>query len=126
MESPRVLNSWKEIAAYLGRGVRTVQRWERELGMPVHRPRGKDRSAVLAISAELDRWLAATPIRAAAAVNGGGLRHTIDIDAVRDKNRVLRDRLAQTMQANYENIVALNQRTRRLTDTLNKPRARSA
>ena len=23
------LDSWKEIAAYLGRGVRTVQRWER-------------------------------------------------------------------------------------------------
>ena len=23
------LDSWKEIAAYLGRGIRTVQRWER-------------------------------------------------------------------------------------------------
>ena len=31
------LDSWKEIAAYLGRGVRTVQRWEREEGLPVHR-----------------------------------------------------------------------------------------
>ncbi len=30
-----VLNSWKEIACYLGRGVRTVQRYERDLGLPV-------------------------------------------------------------------------------------------
>lgn len=52
----RILNSWKEIAGYLNRGVRTVQRWERELGLPVRRPRGKTRSAVIAIAAELDDW----------------------------------------------------------------------
>jgi phage terminase Nu1 subunit (DNA packaging protein) len=56
-----VLNSWKEIAAYMGRGVRTVQRWERELGLPVRRPRGKERSAVIALKADLDRWLEQTP-----------------------------------------------------------------
>lgn len=58
----RVLNSWKEIAAYLGRGVRTVQRWEQELNLPVHRPRGAERSAVLAFPRELDQWLARTPL----------------------------------------------------------------
>jgi hypothetical protein len=52
-----VLNSWKEIAAYLGRGVRTVQRWEIELGLPVRRPRDKSRSAVIALKAEIDNWL---------------------------------------------------------------------
>ncbi len=31
------LDSWKEIAAYLRRGARTLQRWEREEGLPVHR-----------------------------------------------------------------------------------------
>jgi DNA-binding transcriptional regulator YiaG len=31
------LDSWKEIAAYLKRGARTVQRWEREERLPVHR-----------------------------------------------------------------------------------------
>lgn len=56
-----VLNSWKEVAAYLGRGVRTVQRWEQELGLPVRRPRGKDRSAVIALKADLDRWLQRSP-----------------------------------------------------------------
>jgi hypothetical protein len=57
-----VLNSWKEIATYLGRGVRTVQRWEAELQLPVHRPRGKNRSAVMAFRAELNDWLFRTPL----------------------------------------------------------------
>lgn len=52
-----VLNSWKEVASYMGRGVRTVQRWEQELNLPVRRPRGKSRSAVIAFKAELDLWL---------------------------------------------------------------------
>ena len=56
-----VLNSWKEVAQYVGRGVRTVQRWERDLGMPVHRPRARSRSAVVAFSDEIDQWLRATP-----------------------------------------------------------------
>lgn len=56
-----VLNSWKEIAAYMGRGVRTVQRWEQELGLPVRRPRGKERSAVIALKSDLDRWLNRVP-----------------------------------------------------------------
>lgn len=56
-----VLNSWKEVATYLGRGVRTVQRWEQELGLPVRRPRGKSRSAVIALKADLDRWLKEAP-----------------------------------------------------------------
>ncbi len=56
-----VLNSWKEIAAYLCRGVRTAQRWEHDLGLPVHRPRGKDRSAVIALPSEIDSWLHSAP-----------------------------------------------------------------
>jgi len=42
------LQSWKEIAAYLKRGVRTAQRWERCAGLPVRRPRAGDRSPVFA------------------------------------------------------------------------------
>ena len=57
----KILNSWKEIAVYLGRGVRTVQRWEAKLGLPVRRPNGHMRSAVIALSNELDEWLLNTP-----------------------------------------------------------------
>jgi len=63
MSDRRILNSWKEIATYLGRGVRTVQRWEAQLGLPIHRPAGKDHSAVLAFSLELDQWLDSRPVR---------------------------------------------------------------
>ena len=53
-----VLTSWKEIAAHLGKGVRTVQRWEGTLGLPVRRPQGAaSRNIVMATPAELDAWL---------------------------------------------------------------------
>lgn len=55
--SSEVLNSWKEVASYVGRGVRTIQRWEQDLRFPVRRPRGKLRSAVLALKPEIDAWL---------------------------------------------------------------------
>jgi hypothetical protein len=54
---PVMLNSWKEIASYLDRGVRTVQRWERELQLPVHRIGKGKRSPVYAITTELKLWL---------------------------------------------------------------------
>src|SRR3954462_10475936 len=54
----RRLDSWKEIAAYLGRDVRTVIRWEKERGLPVHRDSsGPGRPTVYAEIEELDRWL---------------------------------------------------------------------
>lgn len=56
LQKPR-LNSWKEIAVYLDRGVRTVQRWEQELGLPVHRISKNDRGPVFAYRQEIDRWL---------------------------------------------------------------------
>ena len=58
-----ILNSWKEIASYLGRGVRTAQRYEEQLGLPIHRPAGKGRSAVVAFADEIERWLRNTPSR---------------------------------------------------------------
>jgi hypothetical protein len=49
------LSSWKEIAAYLGVGLRTAQVWEQERALPVHRLPGV-RGRVLANVAELDAW----------------------------------------------------------------------
>jgi predicted DNA-binding transcriptional regulator AlpA len=62
MDQRSILNSWKEIALYMGRAVRTVQRWEEQCQLPVHRPRGKKRSSVFALAAEIDRWLEACPV----------------------------------------------------------------
>jgi hypothetical protein len=55
--SRQILNGWKEISSYIQRSVRTVQRWEARLEMPVYRPALKDRSAVMAFSDELDCWI---------------------------------------------------------------------
>jgi TolB-like protein/Flp pilus assembly protein TadD len=50
------LDSWKEIAAYLKRDVRTVQRWEKSEGLPVHRHLHNVRGSVYASTSELDLW----------------------------------------------------------------------
>ena len=55
---PSRLNGWKEIAAYFGKGVRTVQRWEKELGLPVHRIGSAGGEIVYAIASELESWQA--------------------------------------------------------------------
>jgi hypothetical protein len=57
---PDRIHGWKEIATYLGRGVRTVQRWEVELGLPVYRFVTKGSEVVYAKRSELDAWLNST------------------------------------------------------------------
>ncbi|MBZ5603701.1 MAG: tetratricopeptide repeat protein [Acidobacteriia bacterium] len=50
------LDSWKEIAAYLGREVRTVQLWEKSEGLPIHRQQHSRQGSVYAFKSELDAW----------------------------------------------------------------------
>ncbi len=50
------LDSWKEIAAFFGRDERTVNRWEKERGLPVHRLSGA-KGRVYAYADELSAWL---------------------------------------------------------------------
>jgi len=50
------LDSWKEIASYLRKDVRTVQRWEKSLGLPVRRLAQGKLGAVFAYKHELDAW----------------------------------------------------------------------
>lgn len=56
MSERRIVTSWKEIAAYLKIRVRTAQRWEKELGLPVHRINELDKAYVFAYTDELDKW----------------------------------------------------------------------
>ena len=56
-EFASVLTSWKEIARYVGKGVRTVQRWERETGFPVRRTKPGKKGRVLAVPREIDSWV---------------------------------------------------------------------
>src|SRR5438128_2734757 len=52
------LDSWKQIAAYLKREVRTVQRWEKGEGLPVHRHLHDKHGTVYAYETEIDAWWA--------------------------------------------------------------------
>ena len=53
---PPRLETWKRIARYLGREVRTCQRWEKLEGLPIHRLHHTKLSSVYAVVAELDEW----------------------------------------------------------------------
>ena len=63
MPERKILSTWKEIATYVNRGVRTVQRWEAEFSMPVRRT-GEDRGSVFAFADELDAWLERATLQA--------------------------------------------------------------
>ena len=53
-----ILNGWKEIGGYVCRDIRTVERWEKQRGLPVRRVPGTGRATVYALISELDEWLA--------------------------------------------------------------------
>ena len=106
--SRRILNGWKEISNHIERGVRTAQRWEALLGMPVHRPALKDRSAVVAFTDELDGWITRN-VLATPDTNGEGrneslarlhnnmnslARHTSQLEA---HTKALQDQLKQSL-----------------------------
>ena len=58
VSTDEALDSWKEIARYLNRDVRTIQRWERDRGLPIRRLPGGNKPAVYALKSELDAWRA--------------------------------------------------------------------
>jgi Tol biopolymer transport system component len=68
--SPREqpLESWKEIAAYLKRDVRTVIRWEKSEGLPIHRQMHQARGSVFAYPSELEAWKGSRELRLNAAL----------------------------------------------------------
>ena len=60
-DDPHQLNSWKEIAGYFHVSIRTVQRWERSLKLPVQRipgPKGR----IFATTSDLNSWLQNIPV----------------------------------------------------------------
>jgi hypothetical protein len=54
--APAILSGWKQIACYLGKSIRTVQRWEHDLGLPVRKTDMHTESGVSAIVTEIEIW----------------------------------------------------------------------
>ena len=61
-----ILTSWKEIAAYLDRDVRTCVRWEQRYGLPVHRLERDSKAKVFAYKEQIDEWLTQRSAQASA------------------------------------------------------------
>src|SRR3954465_8499593 len=78
MQQPDILNSWKEVSNYIGRGVRTVQRWEKDFGLPVRRPSGHLRGSVIALKADIDTWLGSRHAREAQTASADGTKKTVN------------------------------------------------
>ncbi|MDX1571202.1 MAG: hypothetical protein R3200_12020, partial [Xanthomonadales bacterium] len=83
------LESWKRIAAYLDRDVRTLQRWEKSEGLPIHRQMHDKQATIYAYKSELDAWRAgrtldsiAEPSTASKSSNRGALLVVIFLLAV--------------------------------------------
>jgi tetratricopeptide (TPR) repeat protein len=55
-KNERRLESWKEISGFFGRDEKTVRRWEKDLGLPVHRLPGVSKGRVYAFAQELSEW----------------------------------------------------------------------
>jgi hypothetical protein len=128
VESPgfHLLNSWKEVASYLGRGVRTVQRWEK-LGLPVRRLGAGPRSPVVANARDLDRWLLA-----AASVQGTDFRQTSAHLVIRgglgesiEQARRLRNEMNELRQSNWATVLRLTDSLSAVEKTLSLPSSHS-
>jgi predicted DNA-binding transcriptional regulator AlpA len=96
-----VLTTWKEVARYMGKGVRTVQRWERDFSLPVRRPTGsRNRRAILALTSDLDAWVALSCSRQ---------RHDQPADGCGDIASTLRDRLRIAEELRIANRLLINE-----------------
>jgi hypothetical protein len=118
--SRQILNGWKEISSYIKRSVRTVQRWEARLDLPVYRPALKDRSAVVAFSDELDRWISRVSPDAGEAVLNGNDGHDagllrlldsmntmlLDTAELSSRMRLLQEQLGQSLRICHQGIAA--------------------
>lgn len=106
---PEFLNSWKEISNYMGRGVRTAQRYEEKYGLPVRRPAGKSRSSVMATRTEIDAWVAAAPIRETQQISPPPLKEQApEVLSIQDGVAEMRKLRQQMLELRAETNLALS------------------
>jgi hypothetical protein len=91
------LGSWKEIAQYLGKGVRTAQRWESDLGLPVRRPGGHKKGIVMAFTEDIDLWMR-SELKARGEDTTVKLRTAMA--ELRVENQILREELGAWLERN--------------------------
>lgn len=110
-----IFSGWKDIAKYMGKGVRTVQRYGRERGLPVRRISGKPNTSVLMTKTELDAWINSTFSREAA--NGKLPPHFEKLKSRTTELRAAIEQLNQSINklGTVREELAMSQRTIRQT-----------
>jgi hypothetical protein len=91
-----------------------VQRYERELGLPIRRPAGNFHGSVIARRSELDGWVVASPIREAFRLPQGPVdsatplselrRHVTELHRLREESAEKRAALRASLQLLQENL----------------------
>ena len=109
------LNGWKDIAMYVGRGVRTVQRWE-ALGLPVRRPKSRLRSAVVCTTEEVDAWLESC--------GNGRIEESSRLERAEDYARLATE--LSLLRSRLEQLRTENETLRNELDILRAPQERNA
>ena len=110
-----MFTSWKEIASYLGKGVRTVQRWEAKFGLPVRRPHPKSRTICIS-RGEFDHWLATNWSSQPGKIQNHQLANGVRIDkTVVEVRRELRSKQRQLVSQVERNLQILADRCRALS-----------
>jgi hypothetical protein len=85
----------------MGKGVRTVQRWEKDFGLPVRRPPGaRNRRAILALTTDLDAWVALSCSR---------MRNDQSADPCPQLSATLRDHLRTAAELRIAHRLLLNE-----------------
>ena len=105
----KVLNGWKEIAVYLQSGVRTVQRWERQEGLPVVRHRHNKRGSVSAVPLRIDRWLERRNLAVADRIRGELGKQIEILHRLTQRQRALAKELREVATRSHEIRIHLEQ-----------------
>ena len=120
-----ILSGWKEIARYLGRGVRTVQRYEHELGLPTRRISGHRSGSVVATKSDLDSWVNSRPT-----VQSSNTQPTVRThlgsaleNSLRERTRLHSEMMALRKELN-QNICGIRESISKLRQELQEMRQR--
>jgi hypothetical protein len=110
-QNTSALQGWKAISAELNRGVRTVQRWESTLGLPVHRLGEGPSCPVFAFQDELQLWLRSKTARGSDrndADDSSAKNHHKTVDAGRELQQFATAKVNRAGNSEPEIIKSLN------------------
>jgi hypothetical protein len=103
------LDSWKAIADYLNRNVRTAQRWETLEAMPVHRHGHETGHSVYAYKQEIDAWRSHRSLKARPTLRVSAIRQIpLDTLVPAEQSALLRSLvvLVEYLQKNATRLIA--------------------